>query len=519
MDQQDSLPRNLLIYGACAVVAIVLGYMMSNPFSTKNLLVVGALLGFMCSPILLKWYHPLLIFCWNAAITFYFLPGQPTVVFIMSVLGFSVALLSRFMSVKYRFHNDRFMAVALTAFVGVLLVTAYGNGGIGLRSTGSETYGGKKYFLILGAVMGYYALVSRGIAPRRGLLYTSVFMLSALTAVLSYLIYFAGPAAYPLFNFFPPELMGLQGLEGLFGRGGMVRWAGLSTTGSACCFYLMLRFGVRGLLNIHTPWRGLCFLFFLVVSLLGGFRTVLLLIALTFWAQFFLEGLHRTRYLPALAAVCVVLFALSLPFVEKMPLSVQRTLSVLPVEVDPIAEADARESTEWRVDMWKRLVPLISEYFWLGKGFGIDPIDLYFAQEGVRRGALRNFEPALVAGNYHNGGLSVLIGFGIFGLISFILILIASIRILYRYYRRRDPLLHTINVFLLAYFVARTISFFLVFGEIGTDVTVFLGIVGLGISLNLGSERQRSARGTDEALPEADEGAEERETPTNLILA
>ena len=35
---------------------------------------------------------------------------------------------------------------------------------------------------------------------------------------------------------------------------------------------------------------------------------------------------------------------------------------------------------------------------WKGKGYSIDPVDLYFAHEGVRRGTLRNFEPALVAG-------------------------------------------------------------------------------------------------------------------------
>ncbi len=488
------------MYAACAAVAIVLGYMMSNPFAKKNILVVGAILGVAFSPILLKWYHPLLIFCWNANIAFWFLPGTPTIVFLMSVMGFSVALLSRWMSVKYRFYNDRFLTWALAAFVLVLLVTAFKTG-IGIRSAGSDTYGGKKYLLIIGSVMGYFALVSRAVPLRRARLFTGIFMLSALTAMLSYLIYFAGPVAYPLFAFFPPEMMGLQALEGLSGRGGMIRWAGLSTTGSACCFFLMLRFGIRGLLNGHKPWRGALFLFFLAVSFLGGFRSVLLLIGLTFWAQFFLEGLHRTRFLPVLVGVCLVALVVTLPFVKQMPLSVQRTLSVLPIEVDPIAEADARESTEWRVDMWKRLVPLVSQYFWKGKGFAIDPIDLYFAEQGVLRGTLRNFEPALVAGNYHNGGLSVLIGFGIFGLISFILLLAASIRILYRHYRRRDPALHTINTFLLAHFIARTISFFAVFGEVGTDVTMFLGIVGLGVSLNLGAARAKAAETVEVGLP------------------
>ncbi len=499
MEQQTTVSRNALIYGACIGVAVLLGYLLSDTMSRRSLALVGGFVGAISLPILLKWYHPLLIVSWNANIAFWFLPGKPSIAFLMSLTAFGVAVLSRCMSTRYRFHNDRFLTWALVVFVGVLLVTAYGTGGIGLRSAGSDTYGGKKYFFILGAVMGYLGLVSRGIPARHGLLVASLFILSALTAMLSYLIYFAGPAAYVLFNFFPPEMMGLQGLEGIFSRGGMVRWAGLSTTGSACCFFLMLKYGVRGLLNIHKPWRGLCFLFFLVVSLLGGFRSVLLLIALTFWAQFFLEGLHRTRFLPVVVGIGLAVFLVSLPFIDQMPLSVQRTLSVLPVEVDPIAEADARESTEWRVDMWQRLTPMISRYFWYGKGFSIDPIDLYFAEQGVLRGVVQSFEPALVVGNYHNGGLSVLIGFGIFGLISFILVLVASLRILYRNHRRGDPALASVNTFLLAYFIARIVSFFLVVGDVSVDVATFLGIVGLSVSLNVGAAGRDETGETEQA--------------------
>ena len=141
--------------------------------------------------------------------------------------------------------------------------------------------------------------------------------------------------------------------------------------------------------------------------------------------------------------------------------------------------------------MWKRLWPMIPQYFWTGKGYSIDPVDLYFAHEGVRRGTLRNFEPALVAGEYHNGGLSVLIGFGIFGLITFVMILAASIRVLWRHVRDGDPRLRTINIFLLAHFIARTISFFLVFGAVSSDIFMFLGIAGLGISVNLSSKKEK----------------------------
>jgi hypothetical protein len=480
--------------------AVVLGYLLVNPLVRSNQIAVGMILGVIMSPILLKWYHPLLICTWNAAIIFFFLPGRPNIVFLMSIAGFGVAALSRCLTDKARFHHDRWLTLAVLAFVGVVIFTAYNSGGIGVRSAGSSTFGGKKYFFIFGAAMGYFALVSRAVPRHRAMLYCGLFFLSSLTAILSYVIWTAGPGAFFLFAFFPPEMMGLQGIEGM-GRGGMVRLPGLSSSAAACCFFLLLRFGIRGLLNSHKPWRGIAFLIFIAASLYGGFRSVLLLIGLTFVIQFYLEGLHRTKFLPILAGACIVVAAISLPFVKSMPLSVQRTLSVLPVlEVDPIAEADARESTEWRLDMWKRLWPMIPQYFWKGKGYSIDPVDLYFAHEGVRRGTLRNFEPALIAGEYHSGGLSVLIGFGILGLITFLMILAASIRVLIRHVRYGDPELRTINIFLLAHFIARTFSFFVVFGAVSSDSFMFLGIVGLGISINLSAKQKKAEEAESEAV-------------------
>ena len=66
-------------------VAVVLGYLLVNPMVRNNQMAVGLILGVILSPILLKWYHPLLIFTWNAAIIFFFLPGKPNIVFLMSI--------------------------------------------------------------------------------------------------------------------------------------------------------------------------------------------------------------------------------------------------------------------------------------------------------------------------------------------------------------------------------------------------------------------------------------------------
>src|SRR5713226_9167687 len=138
------------------------------------------------------------------------------------------------------------------------------------------------------------------------------------------------------------------------------------------------------------------------------------------------------------------------PFVTKLPLSVQRSLSMLPLEIDPAARADADASSQWRLEMWKVLLPQVRQYFFLGKGYAIDPADLYLTGESMRRGLAKSFEEAIVSGDYHSGVLSILIPFGVFGLMAFLWFLSASLRVLYRNYRYGDPARSKLNTVLLS---------------------------------------------------------------------
>jgi len=74
-----------------------------------------------------------------------------------------------------------------------------------------------------------------------------------------------------------------------------------------------------------------------------------------------------------------------IPFVGHLPLSVQRTLSFLPLPVDPVAQASADLSTEWRLQMWKNVLPQIPQYLWLGKGYSISAADLLEGTEKARK--------------------------------------------------------------------------------------------------------------------------------------
>jgi hypothetical protein len=134
--------------------------------------------------------------------------------------------------------------------------------------------------------------------------------------------------------------------------------------------------------------------------------------------------------------------------------------------------------------MWKMALPDVPKYFWKGKGLGMDPNELFMAATSANGGFEAAWAGAAVAGDYHNGPLSVIIPFGIFGTLAFAWLLVAGMRYLHRQYQTGDPELRGINRFLLASFTAHAVYFLFVFGGFRSDLFLFTGILGLSVSLN-----------------------------------
>jgi hypothetical protein len=167
-------------------------------------------------------------------------------------------------------------------------------------------------------------------------------------------------------------------------------------------------------------------------------------------------------------------------FAERLPLGIQRSLSVLPfIRLDPLAEMSAEASTGWRLQIWQDVIPLIPQYLLVGKGYAFSGTQ----QAQMGRASMESTE---LVGDYHNGPLSVILPFGMFGAIAFVWLLVAGLRVFYHNYRFGDPAYQNINTFLFAYFIAKVIFFLGVFGGLHGDLPVFLGLLGLSISLNGG---------------------------------
>jgi len=505
MSNALTIIRALLIYGLCLPVAIFLGYLLALPMDRTSFIIVALVIALPLMPILLRWHHLILIASWNMNVIVFFLPGAPNLWIVTSGLSLLLSILHRILNRDTKLLHVPALAKPLIFLALVILVTARFTGGIGLRSFGAEAYGGKRYIWLFGAIVGYFALSWRQIPPARAVLYISLFFLGGMTMSIASLGPMLDPSLYFIFAIFPAEsvqsLMG-EGMDSLTDP--YSRLGGFSFGAMAAVSFILARHGMRGLFSLaekwrfvpfqirggfglNQPWRALFFLFCFWISLMGGFRSSLIMLVFTMLCQLYFEGLLQPRVLAIMASVGILGAVVCAPMVDKLPFSVQRSLSFLPLPIDPVARYSAKVSSEWRLNMWHSILPQVPKYLLLGKGYAINPAELEMSRSGAFSRTSSPGEVAIVAGDYHNGPLSLLIPLGIFGFIGFVWFVVASARVLWRNVRHGDSALQTVNSFLISYFLARTALFFFVFGSFYNELALFTGLVGLSVALNGGA--------------------------------
>lgn len=497
MFSDSGIPRVLIIYAICLPIAIVLGYLLGTANTFFNFAVIGLFVFTLAMPLVASWYHWILIFSINSTILVFFLPGKPELAAVVAAFAVGAAVLNRTLKAESQFIWIPHVVWPLIFLAIVVTVTAHFTGGFGGRVFGSSLWGAKRYLGVYGAIFALFGLVSQTIPKNKARLAASVFILAGLTSVVSNIAYTLGPSFYFLFNFFPSDLASHQ----YRATGGeMVRLTGLSFAAMDAAFFVLLWYGVRGLFEINKPWRLLTFIAMIGLSLLGGFRSVLILSVLVFVSQLYLEGVHRSRYMPILLVVGLLGGGFTLVFLDDMPKTVQRSLSFLPVEIDRAAAQDAAASLNWRLEMWRVVLPEVPEHLLLGKGYTFDGTEYYLTTIGMDRGIYPSYEHTLVSGNYHQGILTIIVPFGIWGLIAFIWFSAAGWWVLLRNKRYGDPDLYKINTFLLAYFVGRLIFYTIFYGQFDLEFIQLTGTVGLSIAINHGvcSPRSEQARQSEE---------------------
>jgi hypothetical protein len=481
-----SIHRILIAYAVAVPLALMLGYMVATP-DLASIAALGFVLFCLALPAVIRWHHVMLIVIWNSAFMVGFVPGQPRLWLLLAGLAFAMAAVNHVTGLK-SFLRAPELTKPVLFLLAVIVVTARCRGGLGTRVLGGSGYGGKGYVYLLGAVVGYFALTAQRIPIGQSERTVKWFFLSSMTFALSNLIYVLGPAFYLLYNFISVDYAMAQA-SGDWGLT-VERFSGLGPAAIGLLGFILARWGLRGTFEWNKPWRLILLTGVMLGGLFSGFRSELGFLGIFLFVQFMVEGLWKTYFLPLFCLLGILCLTPMLLFAHKMPAAAQRSLAAflvfLPIDINPEVRAEAENSSQWRYEMWREVYPEVPRYLLLGKGYSIDPVDLYLTEQASQAGLISNYETSIIAGDYHNGPLSVLIPFGMFGTIALLWLLAAGVKVLYWNYRFGDARLSQVNLTMLSYFLTQCIFFFFVFGAISSQLAVFLGILGFSVSLNGG---------------------------------
>jgi hypothetical protein len=493
--------RSLIVYAVCVPLAVWFGYLIAQQWDRSTLGIMGVVALVLAAPILLRWHYPILIFSWNLGMVIFFLPGSPVVSIPMIVLSLGISVLHRTLNSDARFISAPQIAWPLIFLAAVVLFTAKLTGGIGLRTFGSDAMGGRRYLAVLVPILGYFALTARRIPLERAGLYVALFFLPSCSGFIGDLAAFLPSSLYFIFAVFPASGYDMNNGDSGFDSG-ITRFAGMSYVGLNVFIFMLARYGIRGIFMSGRPGRLFLFLLFSVLILFGGFRLSVITCLLIFGIQFYLERLYQTRLLMLFIFMGIIMATLCIPFANKLPPAFQRSLAFLPLNIDPAIKANAESSSDWRLIIWKSLLPQVPQYLLLGKGYKLSALDYQMATTKPLEGGISAADwSATIVGNYHSGPLSVIIFLGIWGVIAVVWFWIASVRALYDNYRYGDPSLRSINTLFFAYFVVKIIIFLFVFGALDSDMGSFAGLMGLSISLNGGIRRPAKATTQETETP------------------
>jgi hypothetical protein len=477
--------RTVILYAICAALAIFIGLLMTNPLTYSSLGFMGFMGAILLLPILLKWHHPLMIIFWGAPISMFFIKGSPAITLVMIAISLTISVVERTVNPNRRFIKVPQVSWPLFCMIGVVLLTAKLTGGIGLKAFGSDVYGGKKYVFLIVSILGYFALTAHPIPPKRARLYVALYFAAGILGVISDLYPVTPGFLHPVFWFIHPYTVDVASFQL-----GTTRFAGTGWAATAAINALIAYYGLRGIFLAGKLWRPIVFFICMALIFVGGFRSALILTLATITLQFFLEGLHRTGLLIFACIFSLACAGAIIPLAPHLPFTFQRTLAFLPedwVHLSTSARGDAQSSLDWRLDMWQALLPQIPKYLLLGKGYAITMEDWSaISEQQALNPADASQDPLAISGDYHSGPLSVIIPFGIWGVLTFSWFLIASTWVVHRNYRYCQPELKTLNTFLFTVYVIQVIDFLFLFGALSGSIAGFAGILGLSVCINHG---------------------------------
>jgi hypothetical protein len=312
----------------------------------------------------------------------------------------------------------------------VYLVSVFIRNPVGTKFMNSAVVGGRPYF---DALMGFLAFLVLARAPT-AIRWLKAMPLAMLTGTI--VVGFAGlitalapSVAISLSQIYTGFLSG-EAMEAAMPGGVTGRVPSLAAAGMTGVRLLTSYLAPITLITPAYPLRFALMMISLLLILFSGFRSAVFAAG----AYFAMGTWFRRRWKDLLVvgiagAVAVMLLCLGNGTAFTLPLPIQRALAFLPGKWDERVVADAKDSVDWRLDMWEIA---LQDDKWiknklLGDGYGFTMWELSIIED-TRSG--RGFvggsrqEGFLIAGLLHHGPLTTIRYVGVVGMILFFSLLV-----------------------------------------------------------------------------------------------
>jgi hypothetical protein len=477
--------QGILVFGGAMFLAVWLGLsIVTNQFETV-LQVITAVLLIGC---LAMGRRIWLLIPFAAALDIGLrIPGQPDSLLFAQILVLafsSLLLLMRKLRCQLIFTELEFWLITLVLFV----LQVYLRNPVGISVFGGDTVGGKPYIIFTITAISATLLTGLRVPERDLRLILPLSILGGcLNATISIIGHFVPAVAfYTGASFTRTDEVDYTDHGVAVDTQAATRINFLSTFGRnlslwICCFVSPLR------ACFHPLWAG-AILVSLAAVAVGGYRNGIAAVGLTY--------LVAIAYRSGLAGVMLSLFGgagviallaivnLAVP----LPPNVQRGLTIFPGTWEQRYKDDTKDSTDWRIEIWKEA--LFTDRWiqnkLIGDGLGFSAAELAAQmnyREGTRLGVSgfeSHREAVLSNGDYHSGPVSMIRTIGYLGLLVFVIIQIRlavhAHRLIVRY---KGTTWQPLTMLVGTPIIWAPVFFLFVFGDFKNDTAFLLLSLGL----------------------------------------
>jgi len=300
-------------------------------------------------------------------------------------------------------------------------------------------------------------------------------------------------------------------------KAGDTRFGFLGGLGMTIPLYIASRVNpVKLILPANLGWM-LLYVASIIMVLLSGFRSGVIEVLLITIVGAMLREKMGGGVKIILAVCCVALAGVLTSYTSiKLPFTFQRSLCFLPGNWDAEAKLDAKDSSEWRFEMW-RIVLTSDKYIQskiFGDGFGFSReeyercLNAMMSGTQAYQGADAAQEAFMIDGDFHSGPVGSIRFVGVVGLILFIPLLIMQGVYFYRLINEaRGSPYELLSYYLGISAIILPIFFIFIVGDYRKDLVNILFNVGMikmiGLSLRDWNASQQSDKTFGSELPVA----------------